>query len=105
MELDLKSLKPFVRVAAVGAIGKAGAEFGLSPTATSQRVQALESTVGVQLIHRTTRAVSLSADGEVFLAHAKRIIVNVEDALSDVHGDPHTIQGDLRIASSASFGR
>lgn len=105
MAVDLKSLELFIRVASVGAIGRAGAEFGLSPTAATQRIQALETAVGAQLLHRTTRAISLSADGEVFLAHAKRIIADVEDALADVQGDPHVIQGELRVASSASFGR
>ncbi|MEL6768663.1 MAG: LysR substrate-binding domain-containing protein [Pseudomonadota bacterium] len=105
MDLDLKSVKLFVRVAALGAIGRAGAEFGLSATAATQRIRALEGVVGAQLLHRTTRAVSLSADGEVFLAHAKRIIADVEDAFADMQGNPETIQGELRIASSASFGR
>ena len=105
MSLDLKSIELFVRVAAVGAIGKAGAEFGLSPTAATQRIQALERDVGTQLLHRSTRAVALSADGELFLDHAKRIIANVEDALADVQCDPQTIHGELRISSSASFGR
>lgn len=105
MSLDLKSVELFIRVASVGAIGKAGAEFGLSPAAATQRIQVLEKAVGAQLLHRNTRAVSLSADGELFLAHAKRIIVDVEDALADVQCDPQTIQGELRIAGSASFGR
>ena len=105
MSLDLKSLELFVRVATVGAIGKAGAEFGLSPTAATQRIQALEKDVGAQLLHRSTRAVALSADGELFLDHAKRIIANVEDALADVQCDPQSIQGELRVAGSASFGR
>ncbi|MEM8688622.1 MAG: LysR family transcriptional regulator [Pseudomonadota bacterium] len=105
MSFDLKSLELFVRAATLGAIGKAGAEFGLSSTAASQRIQALEHAVGAQLLHRTTRAVSLSKEGEVFLAHAKRIIENVEDALTDVQSNRSAIKGDLRIASSASFGR
>lgn len=105
MTIDLKSLQLFVRVASVGAIGKAGGEFGLSPTATTQRIQALETAVGAQLLHRTTRTVSLSSDGEVFLAHAKRIVADLDDALSDVQCDPGTIKGELKIASSASFGR
>ena len=105
MPIDLKSLELFVRVAALGAIGKAGAEFGLSATAATQRLQALETTVGTQLLHRTTRAVSLSTDGEIFLAHAKRILGNVEEALADVQPDAQDIKGDLRVACSASFGR
>ncbi|MEL6266865.1 MAG: LysR family transcriptional regulator, partial [Pseudomonadota bacterium] len=99
------SLRLLVRVAALGAIGRAAAEIGLSATAASQRIRALEAAVGTQLLHRTTRAVSLSADGEVFLAHAKRIIADVEDAMADLHCAPDAIQGELRIASPASFGR
>ncbi|MEL7171773.1 MAG: LysR family transcriptional regulator [Pseudomonadota bacterium] len=105
MDLDLKSVRLFVRVATLGAIGRAGAEFGLSATAATQRIRALEAAVGAQLLHRTTRAVSLSADGEVFLAHAKRIIADIEDAFADMQCSPETIQGELRIACSASFGR
>eukprot|EP00903_Cladosiphon_okamuranus_P001383 g1381.t1 len=105
MSVDLKSLELFVRVAALGAIGKAGAEFGLSATAATQRLQALEATVGTQLLHRTTRVVSLSTDGEIFLAHAKRILGDVEEALADIRPDPRDIKGELRVACSASFGR
>ncbi|MEL6476712.1 MAG: LysR family transcriptional regulator [Pseudomonadota bacterium] len=105
MSLDQKSLELFIRVAALGAIGRAGSEFGLSPTAATQRIQTLEHEVGAQLLHRTTRSVALSADGEVFLEHAKRIIAGFEDALSEMQRDPKSIQGDLRVASSASFGR
>lgn len=105
MSLDLKSLELFVRAASLGAIGKAGSEFGLSSTAASQRIQTLEEAVGVQLLHRTTRSVSLSKEGEVFFAHAQRIIENMEDALSEVQTNSSTIRGELRIASSASFGR
>lgn len=105
MSFDLKSLELFVRAATLGAIGKAGTEFGLSSTAASQRIQALEHAVGAQLLHRTTRTVSLSKEGEVFLAHAKRIIETVEDALTEVQSNRSAIKGELRIASSASFGR
>ncbi len=105
MNLDLKSLELFVRVAAVGAIGKAGAELGLSKTMASQRIQELETHVGAQLLHRTTRSVSLSVDGEAFLAHAKRILEGVDEALADLQSDPSTLSGELRITSSASFGR
>ncbi|GAB5469715.1 MAG: LysR family transcriptional regulator [Rhodospirillales bacterium] len=105
MDLDLKSVRLFICVAAMGAIGRAGAEFGLSATAATQRIRALEEAVGAQLLHRTTRVVSLSADGEVFLAHAKRIVSNLEDAVADLQCRPEEMRGELRIASSASFGR
>lgn len=105
MDLDLKSVRLFIRVAALGAIGRAGAEFGFSATAATQRIRALEEAIGTQLLHRTTRAVSLSVDGEVFLEHAKRIVSNVEDAIADLQLSPDAMRGELRIASPASFGR
>ncbi|MHA3980542.1 LysR family transcriptional regulator [Halovulum sp. GXIMD14794] len=105
MSLDLKSVELFVRAAKLGAIGKAGAEFGLSPTSATQRIQALETRVGAQLFHRTTRAIALSSDGEVFLAHAQRILGDVEDALSELQNDPESIRGELRVAGAASLGR
>ena len=105
MALDLKSVELFVRVASVGAIGKAGEEFGLSRTAATQRIQALETDVGVQLFHRTTRKLSLTGDGETFLEHAKRILESVDEALSDTQKNPGAIKGELRVASSSSFGR
>ena len=105
MTIDLKSLELFVRAAQIGAIGKAGEEVNLSRTASTERIQGLEKAIGVQLFHRTTRTLSLSSEGEIFLMHAKRILENVEDAYSDLQGNPSTVKGELRIASSASFGR
>lgn len=105
MTLDLKTLKLFVRVAGLGAFGKAGREFGMSPTAATQRVKGLETELGVKLLNRTTRAVALTADGELFLGHARRIIESIEDARSDLSGGVENIKGELRVAGSASFGR
>jgi len=105
MSFEPETLKLFVRVAALGALGKAGLEFGLSPTATTQRIQSLEKDLGVSLFNRTTRAVALTADGHVFLGHAKRILESIEDARSDLSSDQHNVKGELRVAGSASFGR
>lgn len=105
MSFEPSTLKLFVRVAALGAFGKAGREFGLSPTAATQRIKGLEAELGVKLFNRTTRAVALTGDGEVFLSHAIRIIESVEDARSDLAGGTKNIRGELRVAGSASFGR
>lgn len=105
MSFETATLDLFVRVAALGAFGRAGREFGLSPTAVTQRIKALEAELGVKLFNRTTRAVALTADGEVFLGHATRILESVEDARSDLSGGTRNIKGELRVAASASFGR
>lgn len=104
MTIDLKSLELFTRIAALGAIGRAGEEFGFSPTTASQRIQALESDLGATLLSRTTRSVALTHDGELFLTHAKSILMKVEDARQDLSGGDTRIKGLLRVTASASFG-
>ncbi len=105
MSFDLKSLELFVRVATIGAIGRAGAEFNLSSSNATQRIKALESDLDVTLLNRTTRAVSLTPDGEIFLEHARRILDDVEDARLVLSHQAHNISGPLRVTASASFGR
>lgn len=105
MDLDLKTLALFVRITSLGAIGRAGEEFGLSSTNASQRIQALEVTLGVKLFHRTTRVVTLTHDGQVFLEHAKRILDDVEETWNVFKGDDDKVQGKIRLTVSASYGR
>lgn len=105
MSFDLKSLGLFVRVAMLGAIGRAGAEFNLSPTNATQRIKMLEAELGVKLFNRTTRAVSLTSDGEILLEHAKRILDDVEAARNVLSYTTTSISGALRVTASASFGR
>lgn len=105
MSFDLKSLELYVRVAALGAIGKAGAEFSLSPTNATQRIQALEAELGVKLLNRTTRSISLTPDGEIFVDHAKRILDDVEEARQVLSQSTTSASGLLRVTASATFGR
>ncbi|SNS59582.1 LysR family transcriptional regulator [Tropicimonas sediminicola] len=104
MSFDLKNLELFVRVAALGAIGRAGAEFSLSATNASQRIQSLEADLGVKLLNRTTRSVSLTPDGEIFLEHARRIVQDVQDARTVLSHKAHSVSGRLRVTASATFG-
>lgn len=105
MNFDIRNLQLFVRVVELGAIGKAGAEFNLSSTNASQRIQALEADLEVKLLNRTTRSVSLTPDGEVFLDHARGILENVEEARSVLSHNAKSVSGRLRVTASASFGR
>lgn len=102
--LDLKSVELFTRVAALKAIGRAGEEFGYSPTTASQRIQALEAELGTTLLVRTTRTVQLTHDGDVFLVHANALLAKVADAKHDLAGGEENVRGLLRVTASASFG-
>lgn len=100
MDFDLKNLELFVRAGTLGAIGRAGAEFGYSATNANHRIQTLEDSMKTKLFHRTTRAISLTPDGELMLAHAKRILETVEDAQSALAQDIVAISGTLRVTAS-----
>ncbi|MEM6490586.1 MAG: LysR substrate-binding domain-containing protein, partial [Pseudomonadota bacterium] len=105
MRLDTSSLELLARIARLGAIGEAGRDLGLSPTVATQRVQALEADLGVKLLNRTTRSVSLTPDGEAFLVYARRILSNVEDAQAELSSGRGVVKGQIRVTASASFGR
>lgn len=105
MSFDLRNLELFVRVAALKGIGRAGEELGLSATNASFRLQSLEEQLGSKLLSRTTRSVSLTVDGEIFLEHAKRILDDLEEARTALSNNDRSLSGTLRVTAPASFAR
>ncbi|WP_286939091.1 MULTISPECIES: LysR family transcriptional regulator [unclassified Pseudoalteromonas] len=102
--MNLDYLNLFVRVAATNNISKAGAELGLSSAVASAHLNKLEESIGVRLIHRTTRKVSLTDEGKEFLPHAKDVLVTADIALTSVKSERAKIAGKLRITAPVSFG-
>jgi len=105
MSFDEKSLALVLRAAQTGALGKAGRDVGLSPTAASQRLQALERDLGARLFHRTTRSIALTPEGERFIDHAREILDQLEQARTALAGDVGAVRGELRVTVSAAYGR
>ncbi|MES2297569.1 MAG: LysR family transcriptional regulator [Pseudomonadota bacterium] len=105
MLLDLTDVALFVRVCATRNLSKAGREFGLSPAASSARMAQLERRLGTRLLHRTTRQIALTQDGETFLERAVPLLDAAEQASSSVGTAGEAPQGLLRAAASVSFGR
>jgi DNA-binding transcriptional LysR family regulator len=105
MSLDLIDVALFVRVCATRNLSAAGREFGLSPAASSARMAQLERQLGARLLHRTTRQIALTQDGEAFLERALPLLDAAELAASSVGGAGQHPQGLLRVAASVSFGR
>ncbi len=103
--MNIEHLKLFVRLASSQSISMAGHEMGLSPAVASTHINKLEEHLGVRLVHRTTRKVSLTEEGQAFLPYAEEVLASVEAARSAVgvgHGNP---TGTLRVTAPASFGR
>lgn len=103
--MNIQHLKLFVRIAALYNISQAGNELGLSPAVASDQLNKLEQSLGVRLLHRSTRRVALTDEGEAFLPHAEDVLASVEAALDVIGGFRSEPVGTLRIAASTSFGR
>ncbi|MBQ4797642.1 LysR family transcriptional regulator [Pseudoalteromonas sp. MMG006] len=103
--MNIAHLNLFVRIANTHNISLAGKELGLSAAVSSAQMNKLEETLGVKLMHRTTRKVSLTEEGQAFLPHAEEVLANVELARASVGIGSITPQGKLRITAPASFGR
>ncbi|MEO0533383.1 MAG: LysR substrate-binding domain-containing protein [Cyanobacteria bacterium P01_A01_bin.123] len=103
--MDVLSLRLFLRIAELSGVSAAAYDLSLSPASASARLVKLEETVGFRLFNRTTRAVSLTTDGEAFLPYAQQIIETLETGLSAVKGQGAEAEGLLRITMPGSFGR
>lgn len=103
--MNIDHLKLFIRIAATNNISQAGQALGLSPAVASTHINKLEEGLGVRLMHRTTRKVSLTEEGKAFLPHAEDVLASVEAARASVGAGSLAPTGTLRVAAPASFGR
>jgi len=95
----------FSLLARCGSFSRAAGELSLSTPAVSKRLAQLEARLGVQLLNRTTRRVSLTQEGEIYLQHARRILVDIEDMERLVSNAVAAPQGLLRVNATQGFGR
>ena len=102
--MDTDSLRLFVLAAEKLNISAAGRELGLAPAVAGARLAKLEQTLCTQLLHRSTRRVALSQDGEDFLPHAREILAH-EEAGRAALGGGATVAGTLRFAAPSSFAQ
>ncbi|GLT13544.1 LysR family transcriptional regulator [Vibrio algivorus] len=103
--MNIEHLKLLVRLASSQSISKAGHELGLSPAVASSYINKLEEGLGVRLVHRTTRKVSLTEEGLAFLPYAEEVLASVEAARGAVGAGNNNPTGTLRVTAPASFGR
>jgi DNA-binding transcriptional LysR family regulator len=95
----------FVRTIDLGTFAAVGAETGLTASGISRVVTRLESRLGAKLLHRTTRRLVLTQEGETFLVHARGILAAVEAAEADVASTLGRPRGHIRINSGSAFAR
>ena len=95
----------FTLLARHGSLAAAARALDLTPPSATKRLAQLEARLGVRLVNRTTRRISLTSEGETYLAHAGRILASIremEDAVSSGRAAP---KGLLRVNATLGFGR
>ena len=103
--MDILSLRLFIRIAELGGVTAAAHDLSLSPASASARLVKLEGILGFRLFNRTTKAVSLTTDGELFLPYAQQTVETLETGCNAVRGQSSEPQGVLRMTMPGSFGR
>lgn len=101
----LEDLRLFCTVVRNRSFIATATEMGASPAFVSKRIAVLEDILHVRLLHRTTRRVSVTEDGETVYRWAQQIIEDVEQMTEAVSTSKTTPRGSLRISASAGFGR
>jgi DNA-binding transcriptional LysR family regulator len=99
-----QEMQVFSAVVDAGSFVGAAEALGLSSAAVSRQLAALESRLGVRLLNRTTRRLSLTEDGEVFLERARQLLEELSDAEAEITERSAEAIGRLRINAPVSFG-
>jgi DNA-binding transcriptional LysR family regulator len=97
-------LRSFAEVVDAGSFVAASGHLGLSKAAVSRHVGDLETRLGVRLLHRTTRKLSLTDEGEVFYARSRQLLGDLDAAESEVTSRSRDAVGLLRVSVPVSFG-
>jgi hypothetical protein len=101
----LKQLESFVSVATRGSLTAAAIAEGVAPAIMGRRLDGLEERLGVKLLVRTTRRISLTHEGSAFLEDCQRLLADFANAEASVSAGGVKASGHLRITAPAGFGR
>jgi LysR family transcriptional activator of dmlA len=95
----------FVLLAKKGSLSATAREMSITPPAVTKRLAQMEQRLGVRLVNRTTRTVSLTSEGEVYLAHASNILAEIKEMEELVSSSRTAPKGLLRVNATLGFGR
>ena len=104
MNLTLDMLTAFVRVAERLSITTAAYELGLAKSIVSKRLTQLEQALGAVLFARSTRRVSLTPAGQIYLAHARQLLADADAASEALRGLRTNLAGSIRVTAPVSWG-
>lgn len=101
----LKQLESFVAIATRGSLTAAAKAEGVAPAIMGRRLDGLEERLGVKLLVRTTRRITLTHEGSAFLEDCQRLLVELANAEASVSAGGVKASGHLRVTAPAGFGR
>jgi DNA-binding transcriptional LysR family regulator len=102
--MDVESLKILVEVAKLGSFAAVARKLDLDPSSVSRTVATLEGQLGLRLFQRTTRRLTLTEAGEIYLQRIAPLLNEFDYALDDAHKVSRGPSGTLRITASVAFG-
>lgn len=102
---ELDRLRVLVAVADAGSLAAAARTLRRSPPAVTRAISALEASLGVCLVERTTRALQFTEAGEGYLARARQVLAALGEAERFVHAAGSDLQGEIGITAPCMFGR
>jgi molybdate transport repressor ModE-like protein len=100
----LRTMSLFAAIAHHGSLSAAARKLGLSPASVSRQITALEEQLGARLLNRTSRSMTLTSTGEIFLRHAENILHQVEEMQVEVSQREQQPSGLLRVHSRMLVG-
>jgi len=103
--MNLNAVRMLVQVAEARSFTVAAGQLGISQSGLSRAIGRLESALGVRLLHRNTRNVSLTPDGRQFVEHCAPLLSGLEDAERRLGDRPSTPSGVLKLTAPSMFGR
>lgn len=101
----VSDLEFFIRLVKQGSLAGLARELGVTPPAVSTRLAQLEKRLGVRLLNRTTRRISVTHEGEVYLATGARILSELQELEQNVSSSRAVPKGLLRVNATFGFGR
>lgn len=100
-----KQIEAFVDVVEKGSLARAALEQNITPVMLGRRIDALEKRLGVKLMHRTTRHLTLTEEGTVFLDHCRKLLGDLDHAEKIIAEGRHKATGHLVVSTPAAYGR
>ena len=102
---ELDAMRIYLRVAELAGFSAAAANLGIPKSTVSSAIQQLEDDLGTRLLHRTTRKVQMTQDGQVFYQRCKDLLADVEELKTLFRQDPAALAGRLRVDMPLAIAR